>query len=190
MKIIKQFQKHLSLFLYNNFDKFYMRPAIECVRNNNSKGLQLIGVEIGADRGYHSANIIRMLNIDKLYLIDCFVEDALYGSGSERLLELENRLYKYKDKYVLINGYSQEVSDKVPEYVDFVYIDGGHDYDTVMSDCRLYYPKVPVGGVFGGHDYEKLDNTVSRAVKDFLTGIDRFSDLNTSKRRDWWIIKR
>lgn len=189
MKIKKQFEKHLSLFLYNNFDRFYMRGTIKTVRDIN-KGKKVVGCEIGCNRGIHSANILRMLNINELYLIDCFVEDDIYGNCNDRYNDLISRLEKYSDKYVFVNGKSEQVVDKIPDDLDFVYIDGGHDYKTVTKDCILYYPKVKKGGVFGGHDYKELDTDVNHAVNDFLKGIGRLDDLNTNKMSDWWIVKK
>lgn len=43
------------------------------------------------------------------------------------------------------------------ESLDFVYIDGAHDYDSVKRDIELYLPKVKKGGYIGGHDYKFLD---------------------------------
>ncbi|MCA9806745.1 MAG: class I SAM-dependent methyltransferase [Cyanobacteria bacterium HKST-UBA06] len=37
--------------------------------------------------------------------------------------------------------------------LDFVYIDGSHEYNDVLEDLNLWYPKVKPGGWFCGHDY-------------------------------------
>jgi hypothetical protein len=37
--------------------------------------------------------------------------------------------------------------------LDFVYIDGNHDFDYVMLDLILWTPKVRKGGIVAGHDY-------------------------------------
>ena len=37
--------------------------------------------------------------------------------------------------------------------IDFIYIDGNHQYDFVKKDLEDYVPKVKVGGVIAGHDY-------------------------------------
>ena len=34
-----------------------------------------------------------------------------------------------------------------------LYIDGAHDYDSVLQDIELYYPKIKSGGLICGHDY-------------------------------------
>jgi predicted O-methyltransferase YrrM len=48
--------------------------------------------------------------------------------------------------------------------LDFVFIDGAHNYLAVKADLAAWAPKVKVGGVLAGHDYN-LDG-VKRAVHD------------------------
>lgn len=37
--------------------------------------------------------------------------------------------------------------------VDFVFIDGGHEYESVRDDIRAWLPKLKPGGLMAGHDY-------------------------------------
>lgn len=39
------------------------------------------------------------------------------------------------------------------ESIDFVFIDAGHDYDSIKKDLISWLPKVKKGGVIAGHDY-------------------------------------
>jgi hypothetical protein len=41
--------------------------------------------------------------------------------------------------------------------VDFVYIDGNHDYKYAEEDIRLWYPKVKEGGFLCGDDVYSFD---------------------------------
>lgn len=41
---------------------------------------------------------------------------------------------------------------KIPE-IDFLFIDGNHDYDAVLEDFKNYFPKVKPGGYIAMHDY-------------------------------------
>jgi len=40
-----------------------------------------------------------------------------------------------------------------PGSLDFAYLDGRHDYESVKQDLELWYDKVRPGGIFAGHDY-------------------------------------
>lgn len=48
---------------------------------------------------------------------------------------------------------------------DLIYVDAGHDYDTVMWDLQLYWKLLRPGGIMFGHDIPMPD--VKRAVCDF-----------------------
>ena len=37
--------------------------------------------------------------------------------------------------------------------LDFVYLDAGHDYASVLEDLQAWAPKVRPGGMLAGHDY-------------------------------------
>lgn len=39
------------------------------------------------------------------------------------------------------------------ESIDFVFLDAGHDYESVKSDILAWYPKIKQGGILAGHDY-------------------------------------
>ena len=57
--------------------------------------------------------------------------------------------------------------------LDFVYIDGRHDYESVLADLESWWPKLRPGGIFAGHDYlnGRLPNGefgVRRAVDEFF----------------------
>jgi len=57
-------------------------------------------------------------------------------------------------KATLVRKTSMEAVKDVPDRsLDFVYIDGLHDFDAVMLDIIHWVPKVRVGGIVAGHDF-------------------------------------
>jgi len=46
----------------------------------------------------------------------------------------------------------QFVNEWFPDGIDFIFLDGGHDSQTVSKDITNYYPLVKPGGVFAMHD--------------------------------------
>lgn len=53
--------------------------------------------------------------------------------------------------------------------IDFVFIDGAHDYASVCKDIRAWLPKVKKGGIIAGHDYKTMVNIdVGLAVHDIF----------------------
>jgi hypothetical protein len=59
-------------------------------------------------------------------------------------------------------------------YFDFIYLDGAHDYETVLADLQLYHPKLNENGAILGDDYcehgsaENAQYGVIAAVNKFL----------------------
>jgi len=172
------------------------RPSLRILKNKKD----LIGVEIGVDRGLNALNILKNLDIKKLYLIDPYsIYKNLINIGcnmsEEQCIELEKeaheRLKEYEDKIVWIRDLSENVVDVVPDNLDFAYIDGNHRYEYVKKDLELYYKKVRDGGVVACHDYDYPD--VKRAADEFFNNLNiKMSAMRCSdnfNRLDAWIIK-
>ena len=132
-----------------------------------------------------------------LYLIDTFASyfDGRYGgmsgSGVLESNDIGKRHYSravynmqdFEEKVVWAIGKSSEVAPNIKEPLDFVYIDGNHRYEYVKEDIELYFPKVKIGGVIGGHDFKKDEPGVIRAV------FEKFGSSINNKNWDWWYVK-
>ena len=68
-------------------------------------------------------------------------------------LLIKAKVSKYGDRFILIRETSEMGINSVPEGVDFVYIDGHHNYSFVKTDLLLYEKKLKSGGIMAGHDY-------------------------------------
>jgi hypothetical protein len=69
------------------------------------------------------------------------------------------------------------------ESVNFVFLDGGHDYWSVTADIRAWWPKVRSGGWLGGHDYGTWVG-VTRAVDDLLGPVEVVREATS------WLIRK
>ena len=69
----------------------------------------------------------------------------------------------------IIRGRSVDFLTRLPDdYLDCVYIDSDHSYETTIQELRLSVPKVKKGGWITGHDYVDLAPGVIQAVDEFL----------------------
>jgi len=166
----------------------YTRPMIKAVQDKNQK--DLVGLEIGVDEGLNTLNILKNLNIKKLYLVDPY-EFIEYDSGlkvdwSKHKKTAIKRLEPYKTQINFIFKSDVDAVDDVPNDLDFVYVDGNHDYKYVKRDIELYYPKVKVGGIFGGHDFSTASFGCCRAVIEFA---EKKNLKFYGKEWDWWVLK-
>ena len=65
--------------------------------------------------------------------------------------------------------------------LDFVYIDGDHSYEGVLTDLRAWFPKLKPGCLFAGHDYST--DSVKQAVEEFFGG-------PVQSDRSSWIVRK
>lgn len=152
------------------------RPMIKYIGNENIKK-DLIGVEIGIDKALNAQSILETLQMSKLYMIDPYVD---LDRGF---------LVKYRHKIKFIKKKSEDSVDIIPNNLDFVYIDGNHEYNYVKKDIELYWPKVKEGGHIGGHDFQLNHRGVFRAVSEFIDKNDIIEGRCMSGDLDWWIRK-
>ncbi len=132
----------------------------------------LVGAEIGFGLGLNAQSLLDNLNIKRLYCIDPSIGKE-YHDGPRDVKAFLNKPSNYEKlkndpRVVFIEKPSTEATAEIPEDLDFVYIDGLHNYDGCLNDLQNYYPLMKEGGVLGGHDFTKfLETDVVKAVFDF-----------------------
>lgn len=165
-----------------------IRPFQVFVSKHFSSGRDLIGVEIGVALGKNAFNLLNNLkNIKELYLVDPYsFYDGWHGEGERNAYEIAAReKVSCFDNAIFVKKLSSDAVSDIPDELDFIYIDGNHDYEFVKKDIELYYPKVKVGGVMGGHDFCVEHPGVVRAVIDFA---EKHNLKLMGKEKDWWFI--
>jgi len=167
------------------------RPMVRHLAETH-KNKPLVGVEIGVAEGDNSKSILKTLNIKRLYLIDPYItyDDGItthstqflsgYKYVSETLASLPNVCF--------LQEKSENAADHIPDNLDFVYIDGNHSYESVKKDLELYYPKIKVCGLIGGHDFEARFVGLCSAVLEFAKENNLVLTGGAGKN-DWWIRK-
>ncbi len=129
-------------------------------------------VEIGTFAGRSSAYLGTEIHNSgkeiKLYTVDHFSISADSSANSTNFYERVAETLKPLQHCVsVIRGKSVEVSKQFTDNsVDFVYIDASHDYKSVKEDIEAWLPKVKVGGIVGGDDYQW--EGVNKAVQELI----------------------
>jgi len=118
----------------------------------------MVGVEIGTDTGRYAKDVFERLPDLKLFCIDPWLsytegEEVKTQEDAERIYqEATERLSKFNCE--LIRKTSMDaVKDFEDNSLDFVFIDGNHEYEYVLEDITEWTKKVKTGGVIYGHDY-------------------------------------
>ncbi len=151
-------------------------------------------MEVGSHRGANALSIINTLTIKKIFLIDPYAKysqhmDFKYvkndfinyreifkismrderknkNVGSNENYIFINTLFKNNNNVKIIRDTSvNTVINFQDNSLDFVYIDGAHDYDNVYNDLSHWYPKIKSDGIICGHDTQIID--VLQAAIDF-----------------------
>lgn len=161
-----------------------------------------IAAEIGTQRGENAFQIARRLFLEKLYCIDPYIYqegwfDRANVSNSKHEANYQAAKKKLEKINVVFHKMTSEEAVKNIENrsLDFLYIDGRHDYQSVINDIILWYPKVKYGGIIAGHDYldVKTKDTlieVKSAVDYIFYEIEGLEIYHTvEKYPSWWIIK-
>jgi hypothetical protein len=138
-------------------------------------------VEVGSYKGRSSSFMaVEIINSGKNIIFDCV--DTWQGSEEHQ----KGQLFQDPDVVngTLFNTFTSNMTPVAGSYrvrigtsvemaatyldnsLDFVFIDAAHDYENVKADIIAWLPKIKVGGVISGHDYQH--EPVRKAVYEIL----------------------
>jgi Methyltransferase domain len=141
-------------------------------------------IEIGSYMGESSVIFAKQFPNAKIICIDPWENnyDPNDWASSSDLNEAEEQFNLRMKMYPNIEkrkGYSTDF--EIP--FDFIYIDGIHTYEGVLTDILHWIPFVKQGGIIGGHDYHPSWNGVIEAVNKTLGNPDKiYEDFSWIKK--------
>ena len=120
------------------------------------------GVEIGVYKGEY-AEILKKANPElDLTGVDAWKAYEGYNCEDGEASDLETTAYEEakaragKFGFKIMKMWSMEaVKEFEDESLDFVFIDGNHDFEHVVEDVAKWSRKVRKGGIVSGHDFFK-----------------------------------
>lgn len=155
-------------------------PVLHLLENKKD----LVIAEIGVFRAESTLALFEYLDIKKAYLIDPFDFNIAnkHNPADGTNIHLHSNLYnetraklaKYESKIEWLLQESEFAHMSIPDNeLDFIFIDGAHNYEAVYKDLVYYYPKVKIGGIISGDDFSnKFDGFgIIDAVNDVLSDI-------------------
>ena len=132
----------------------------ELVKDVLNDKKDLIGIEIGSYRGESTEIFLKSNAFKKLYCIDPWEPgyDPFDAAGSKEIVLAEKEFdEKFRDNNIIVKlkFKSSDIPDLfLNESIDFIYIDANHQYKFVKEDIINYLPKIKIGGIISGHDYD------------------------------------
>jgi len=188
-KINRFLSEKLNFVILRGFPRHSTRFA-----KNYFKGRKIVAVEIGTYEGYNAKSILKELNIQRLYVVDPYENYVDYASSEPETVKVlklaerqaRRRLRNNSQKIVWIKKFSSDALKEIPSDLDFVYIDGNHDYEYVKEDMVNYYKKLKKGGVLAGHDIA-TGFGVGQALIEFCSENKLKPTITVT---DWYLIKQ
>lgn len=122
-----------------------------------------IGIELGVAQGWFSHQILKSNHLSYLYSVDAYAGDR--GHDDKQYMTTLALLKSYEKQNMLLRlNFNQALLLFNDEFFDFIYIDGyAHTGQEDGETLRQWYPKLKIGGVFSGDDY---DNKWPKVVKE------------------------
>jgi SAM-dependent methyltransferase len=165
-------------FYQNIGEDWFSYPQLyKRIVDNSQDGSHI--VEVGSWKGRSAAFMaVEIINSNKKIKFDCV--DTWEGSIEHETYDVitEEKLYDVflsniePVKHIInpIRMTSIETSKLYKDNsLDFVFIDASHEYEDVKEDILAWLPKVKIGGILAGHDYDNFNfEGVNRAVNEIF----------------------
>lgn len=160
----------------NHFNR--RKELIEMLAERGAKH----GVEVGTDHGKYAHQLLE--GVPTLGL-DCIDPWVAYTEGDDvKTQEDVNKIYQ--EAMDTLSSYlgntctlwkmtsMEAVKEFEDNSLDFVFIDGNHEYEHVLEDITEWTKKVKPGGIVAGHDY-KIDPVNNYGV---IQAIQEYTEKN------------
>jgi hypothetical protein len=139
------------------------RPAEipNCSRDDLPELFKELGFKVGVEIGVFEGNFTEVLGKSglKVYGVDPWLVYEDYGHpdyasvAEKRYQKSLRRLAPYPNVTILREMSQDALKRFENESIDFVYIDGNHQFKYIAEDLYDWWKKVKKGGIICGHDY-------------------------------------
>ena len=165
----------------------------------------LVGAEVGVLGGSLSYKALRDLPNLHLHMVDTWPGSAQHGRtpggplGTVALYEQAMEWTAFAQHRRTVHECDSVVAaERITDgSLDFVFIDADHRYEAVLRDLAAWWPKIRVGGLFCGDDYQNDDRLdterghmlcgVKRAVDEFLEQLGLLDQLMIDDGPTWFL---
>jgi len=152
-----------------------------------------VGVEIGVDKGEFSKKFceagLELYSIDPWRYDDDYIDSATQKRLDFLYEHTQRVLSPFPNSTIIRKSSMEAVKDFQDESLDFVYIDGNHQFKYVTEDIFEWSKKLKIGGIISGHDYIYTTNPRTPAgichVKYVLSAYTKAYKID-----NWYILGR
>lgn len=147
------------------------------------------GAEIGVETGIYSEKLLKNNPDLTLYSIDPWKAYKEYTDNTNQddidklYAETQARLAPYKNSKIIRKFSLDALNDFADNSLDFVYIDGNHNFQSVANDICEWLKKVRPGGIISGHDFMGGKEWMGIQVKQVVIGYTQANGI-----RPWFVL--
>lgn len=155
----------------------------DCPRDKLPEFFKQMGYKVGAEIGVYKGAYTKLFCEEgfQMYAVDPW--SAYGGAGrTQKRQERQDFLYEhttrelapYNNCTIIRKTSMDALNDFEDGSLDFVYIDGDHEFSHVAADLVGWSKKVRVGGAISGHDYWCTDPNARNLVCHVGPAVDAF----------------
>jgi len=153
------------------------RNVCELLHNIHQNDFTYVGLDLFGESSENTGEIIPNTKFNnplkKIYFKYLLRQDPY------SLLAVTNLLKKFKNNIHLIKGDSNNILKKIDMFkIDYVFLDGGHAYETVKNDLNYSKPALENNGTILCDDYNlSYAPGVKQAIDEFIKNNDVKSEI-------------
>ena len=171
------------------------RNLCELLKKNNGNNFKFYGLDLFGSDKTSEVDEIEPKFLEKQKFsnpLKTIFYNHIKKENLNSKLSVENFLKNFSNNIHLIKGDTRITLEKVPlDEIDFVFLDGGHSYETVLSDLKKLYSGMRNKTQIVCDDFSGITKieSVEKAITNFVnsnnlkleTKFNRFALLNISK---------
>ncbi len=105
--------------------------------------------------------------------------NIIFKENLNSLKSVKELLKKFNNNVTLYKGLSEKVLPKINiSEIDFIFLDGGHSYETVKNDLFLILKDIKKNKVIICDDYDQKKYGVKKAVDELINNVTEIKELN------------
>lgn len=162
----------------------------------NEMGCYKKGVEVGVNVARNALDML--MRIKDLHLT-CIDPWEKYGRHTQEKIDscyekAKNKLTPFlSDQVKIIRKKSMDALMDIPDKsVDFIYVDGLHDFDSIITDLVFWARKVRHNGIIAGHDYYQFYKGGVVTAVDAYTKAHNIHEwyITREEKASWFWVKK
>jgi hypothetical protein len=155
-----------------------------------------IGAIVGLATGGQARAILERTHATRLRGVDPFVhrdgDRDIAGLPQSRLdllcQAVQRDMARYGERFELLRATSQDAAGRIPDAIDFVFLDGDPSPEGIQRDLHTWFPKIRDDGIIAGYGFNHPDfPSVAPAVREFITRENLV--FHREEEHYWWVRK-